>query len=196
MTRKSMTGARLSRTTGPQAVLRMAPARPVPLRPGPGAALPGARRPLPGRPATAPGGRPAAAPGTGRYGGSAGARPVRGGAALPCPATCRQAVRRGAAPGAPVLRLTRRGRRLLAALLVVIGLGIAALTVGIVRDGAGTGLQLAGRTSVVVEPGDSLWSIASEAAPERDTRAVVDAIEDANDLGSTVLVPGMVLRLP
>jgi LysM repeat protein len=47
-----------------------------------------------------------------------------------------------------------------------------------------------------VQPGDTLWSIAAEAAPEEDTRAVVDAIEVANDLDSTVLVPGMVLRLP
>jgi Tfp pilus assembly protein FimV len=84
----------------------------------------------------------------------------------------------------------------LAVLLVAIGLGIAALTAATVRDGAGTGLQLAGRASVVVEPGDTLWSIAAEAAPEEDTRAVVDAIEVANDLDSTVLVPGMVLRLP
>ncbi len=193
--RKSMTGAQPSGTTGPRARVRIAPVRPLPLRPGSAPALPRSGRALPGRPSTAPAGAVPSGPRTGRYG-PAVARPVRGGAATPPPATCRRAVRRGAGPDGPVLRLTRRGRRVLAVLLVAIGLGIAALTAATVRDGAGTGLQLAGRASVVVEPGDTLWSIAAEAAPEEDTRAVVDAIEVANDLDSTVLVPGMVLRLP
>lgn len=99
-------------------------------------------------------------------------------------------------PASPGLRLTRRGRRLVAALSIATGLGIAAVTASTVIGGAGGGLQLAGQDSVVVEQGDTLWSIARTVAPEDDTRAVIDAIQDANHLDGTVLVPGQVLQLP
>ena len=100
-------------------------------------------------------------------------------------------VRRAAQP----LRLTRRGRRVVAGLSIATGLGVAALTVAVVDGGAG-GLQLAGDSSVVVRSGDTLWSIAADAAPEEDTRAVVDAIMAANGLDHVALAPGQVLQLP
>lgn len=64
--------------------------------------------------------------------------------------------------------------------------------------GAGDGaLRLAGGHGVVVEPGDTVWSIAGEAAGStRDVRAVVDAIEELNELEDAALIPGQVLRLP
>jgi nucleoid-associated protein YgaU len=96
---------------------------------------------------------------------------------------------------APPLRLTRRGRRLVAGLSIATGLGVAALTVAVVDGGSG-GLQLAGDTSVVVRSGDTLWSIAADAAPEEDTRAVVDAIMAVNGLDDVALAPGQVLQLP
>ena len=96
---------------------------------------------------------------------------------------------------APPLRLTRRGRRLVAGLAIATGLGVAALTATVGDDGAG-GLQLAGDSSVVVRSGDTLWSIAADAAPEEDTRAVVDAIMAVNGLEDVGLVPGQVLQLP
>lgn len=95
----------------------------------------------------------------------------------------------------PPLRLTRRGRRLVAGLSLATGLGVAALTATVVDGGAG-GLQLAGDSSVVVQSGDTLWSIAADAAPEEDTRAVVDAIMAVNGLDGVGLVPGQVLQLP
>ena len=95
----------------------------------------------------------------------------------------------------PPLRLTRRGRRLVAGLSVATGLGIAALTATVVDGGAGE-LRLAGDSSVVVRSGDTLWSIAADAAPEEDTRAVVDAIMAVNGLQDVGLAPGQVLRLP
>ncbi len=59
------------------------------------------------------------------------------------------------------------------------------------------GLRLAGERSVVVEPGDTVWSIAGEVAgPGQDVRTVVDAIEELNDLDGSVVVPGQVLELP
>jgi hypothetical protein len=89
-------------------------------------------------------------------------------------------------PGSAVLRR----RRILAALA---GLG---LVLTVVRAGAafeGSSLATPERLphvrSVVVEPGDSLWSVARELAPERDPRTVVDAIVAARG-GETTVVPG------
>jgi hypothetical protein len=97
----------------------------------------------------------------------------------------------------PPLRLTERGRRVVAGLSVAIGLSIAAATVVVVQvGGPGDGLQLAGASTVVVQPGDTLWSLARELAPEEDTRAVVDEIVSLNGLQDVDLMPGAVLRLP
>jgi Tfp pilus assembly protein FimV len=40
----------------------------------------------------------------------------------------------------------------------------------------------------VVQPGDTLWSIAAEIAPDRDPRAVVDALREANGGGAALEV--------
>jgi Tfp pilus assembly protein FimV len=142
------------------------------------AALPPARRPV-----------LTLVPGGGADRGAVQARPDRG--------TRRAADGRaaGARRPAPPLRLTRRGRRLVAGLSVATGLGVAVLGVA-VADGGSGGLQLAGDSSVVVRSGDTLWSIAADAAPEEDVRAVVDAIIAVNDLPGVGLVPGQVLQLP
>lgn len=50
--------------------------------------------------------------------------------------------------------------------------------------------------TVVVRPGDTLWSIARRIAPGRDPRGVVDAIVDANGVEAGSLVPGQTLVLP
>ncbi|WP_082556662.1 LysM peptidoglycan-binding domain-containing protein [Modestobacter sp. Leaf380] len=98
-------------------------------------------------------------------------------------------------PVAP-LRLTRRGRRVVAGLVLVGGLGLAALLGPAVVGPQGPGLALAGESSVVVQPGDTLWSIASAIAPDEDPRGVVDALWAANDLEGAGLVPGQVLLVP
>src|SRR5256885_4478059 len=86
-------------------------------------------------------------------------------------------------------RAVIRRRRLLAALA---GLGLA-LTVA--RAGAaleGSSLanpeRLPHVRTVVVEPGDSLWSLAARLAPQRDPRTVVDAIAHAR--GTSTVSPG------
>jgi LysM repeat protein len=59
------------------------------------------------------------------------------------------------------------------------------------------GLRLAGESSVVVEQGDTVWSIADRVTgPDEDVRAVVDAIVVLNDLEGSVVVPGQVLQVP
>jgi hypothetical protein len=49
---------------------------------------------------------------------------------------------------------------------------------------------------VVVEPGQSLWSIALNAEPQADPRAVIQQIMEFNALGSQVVVPGESLWVP
>jgi nucleoid-associated protein YgaU len=64
-------------------------------------------------------------------------------------------------------------------------------------SGAGNeSLHLVGVSSVVVEPGDTLWSIAASAADGDDVRDVVDRIQELNRLEGSGLVPGQVLLLP
>jgi LysM repeat protein len=124
-------------------------------------------------------------------GGSAG-RPVRGGwCAVP------EGAGRTRKPwDRPPLRLTRRGRRVVSGLSVLIGLGIAAATLAVAGPDEGAGFRLVGVETVVVHPGDTLWSIARDAVPEEDPRAVVDAIVDLNALDGVGLRPGQVLQLP
>jgi LysM repeat protein len=50
--------------------------------------------------------------------------------------------------------------------------------------------------TVVVQPGDTLWSIAAEHYPSSDVRARVGDIERANGLRSPVIQVGETLRLP
>jgi len=49
---------------------------------------------------------------------------------------------------------------------------------------------------VTVGPGDTLWSIATSAAPNRDPREVIGEIEQLNGLERDVLPIGVVLRVP
>jgi nucleoid-associated protein YgaU len=50
--------------------------------------------------------------------------------------------------------------------------------------------------SVVVQPGDTLWSIASSLDGDTDVRAVVYRIRQLNALERADLTPGQVLLLP
>lgn len=101
------------------------------------------------------------------------------------------------------VRLTRRGQlaivvavALLAALgCMVLGLMPAAAT----SSGQATGEQgtvASAGTSVVVQPGDSLWSVATRIAPGVDPRVTVQQLVDRNGLAGTALTAGQVLRLP
>ena len=88
----------------------------------------------------------------------------------------------------PLDGLRHAGRWLLvAALIVLASLALARVALG------GTAPAT---TTVVVHPGDSLWSIAAARYPGADTRERVDAIERLNGLGSPVIVAGETLQLP
>ena len=83
----------------------------------------------------------------------------------------------------------RSVRRLLAAVAAVslLGVGLAL---------AAHGSTSTGYSTVVVQPGDTLWSIASEHYPGDDVRVRVDDIEQANGLAGPTIQVGQTLRLP
>jgi nucleoid-associated protein YgaU len=101
----------------------------------------------------------------------------------------------GAAGPVPAVRLTRRARRMLAVFVAAVAI-LLGVWVGSVVGGGGGELVLVSHSSVVVQPGDTLWSIARPIAGDQDVRLVVDAIQELNDLDGSALQPGQVLRLP
>jgi nucleoid-associated protein YgaU len=114
----------------------------------------------------------------------------------PLPPAAR-APRPGAAAGRRArLRLTRRARRLAVVLALAAGVALGSWIAPLLSGNGGGDLRLAGVSSVVVEPGDTLWSIASSVDEGRDVRAVIDEIQELNGLSGVDLVPGQVLQLP
>lgn len=101
-----------------------------------------------------------------------------------------------AAP-APRLRLTARGRRLLTA-LVVVPLAIAALVFA-VNGGAAIASGEGSVTSfeyITVEPGESLWQLAEQLAPQADPRDVIADLMALNQLESADVFAGQELAVP
>jgi LysM domain len=95
------------------------------------------------------------------------------------------------------LRITRRGRAVLAAVIalpLVLGTGAAVLNGGgaVATDTAST----AEFSYVEVEAGESLWSLAETIAPQADPREVISAIVRLNGLPSADVQPGERLAIP
>jgi len=93
------------------------------------------------------------------------------------------------------LRLTRRGR-----LLAVLALTVALFTlVSLGRVVADAGLQhrhAAVTRTWVVQPGQSLWTIASAVAPGTDPRDTVARIVELNHLPGAGVTVGQALQVP
>ena len=106
----------------------------------------------------------------------------------PAPAPLRPAAR-------PAIRLTRRGRVVLAVLaaLVLAGLFVAGATAA--QASAPAAAHAAG-TRVFVQPGDTLWSIAQRTHPHADPQTVVQDILSANHLSSASVTVGQRLWVP
>lgn len=127
------------------------------------------------------------------------ARPVL--VAVPRPSTA--ASRPAAAPrsrGAQrPLRLTRRGRLVLIALPALLVLSGAVVGTSAALGSAHPAplrAQLVSDRTVVVAPGESLWSVAQRIAPQQDPRIVVEALQRANGLSGPVVAAGVPLHLP
>jgi nucleoid-associated protein YgaU len=101
------------------------------------------------------------------------------------------------------ITLTRRGRMVVGALVVIAVAGIAAMiwvavagraqAAGHVRPGTPAAHSM---LRVVVRPGDTLWSIAAKADPAADPRIVIQQIVDDNALSGTAISAGQVLWVP
>lgn len=98
-------------------------------------------------------------------------------------------------PPPQVLRLTRRGRVavLLAALLtvavLVVALGSSTIAAGDAGDPVPT-------QTVTVQPGDTLWELATDANPNGDLRQTVDDIMRLNSLPTAHLPMGSEIAVP
>lgn len=112
--------------------------------------------------------------------------------------------RGGAAEGGPArrapLRLTRRGRMvaMLGALLLA---SLLSALVFVLAMGPASGRSAApapagAAPTLTVQPGDTLWAIASRVAPKADPRVVVQQIIDRNGLAGASVQAGQVLVLP
>jgi nucleoid-associated protein YgaU len=95
-------------------------------------------------------------------------------------------------PRPSTVRLTRRGR------LAVFALGLAAtLTLGIVGATGSLADDRPEPTRVVtVQPGQTLWDIASSVSGDGDVRSTMSHLEAINHLDSTTVQVGQHLRVP
>ncbi len=97
------------------------------------------------------------------------------------------------------LRLTVRGRRVLAAIAALpaaIAIAIAVVSGGAALATRDAGAPAGSFATVTVAHGDSLWSIAEEVAPQADPRDVVDAIVRLNALDGVTVQAGQSLAIP
>jgi nucleoid-associated protein YgaU len=99
--------------------------------------------------------------------------------------------------GMPAVRLTRRGRLLLTALVLLTLVAAAVLLSGGVPALAGTdpAPAVVGER-VTVRPGETLWQIAERVAPGSDPRETVARILDLNGLQTAEVQAGTALQLP
>lgn len=109
----------------------------------------------------------------------------------------------GTTPSMPRLRLTRRGRIVfttlaaapLVAIAVFLGLGGGDAVAGSQASAATTELTTE-FTYVSVAPGQSLWQLAEQVAPQADPREVVADILALNGLQSADVQPGQEVAIP
>lgn len=121
----------------------------------------------------------------------------------PNPPELRLVVRTGGsasvrAPGERVQGARRRSRveragSVLAA-LAILAAAVVGAGVGVSRLATGWFGGAPPAQSVVVEPGQSLWSLAQEVDPKQDPRRVVGLLRA--ELGTDVVHPGEVVRVP
>ena len=162
-----------------------APPSSAPSPPRAAVLLPGSHRPVRSR-------RVDGGPVGSRHCGSA----VRGSGVGPSPAAAGR--RRPATAGR--MRLTRRGRVVVAVVVLLLSVATAVL---VVRAAEGLSERLSDRSAVpasapavvTVRPGDTLWGIARRIAPDRDTRAVVAELQRVNLLPTGEVRAGQRLRL-
>jgi hypothetical protein len=102
-------------------------------------------------------------------------------------------------PAVSPLRLTRRGRIVVAVMAALLVAGLSLIVAGVAQATShtaaprATGANLA---RVVVLPGQSLWSVAETADSRADTRLVIQQITQLNGLTSDTVFAGQRLWVP
>jgi hypothetical protein len=101
-------------------------------------------------------------------------------------------------PVAP-LRLTRRGRVVIAIAAALLVTMVSLLLAGVAQatnHGPSPRAARQNLVQVIVRPGQSLWSVAESADPDQDTRAVIQQIIDLNSLNGDTVRAGQQLWVP
>jgi LysM repeat protein len=95
------------------------------------------------------------------------------------------------------MRLTRRGR-IVVGTLVALPIVVGAYFIGMGSSSAGADSvqSVTNFETVTVMPGDTLWSIAQNIAPDADAQVVISAIEELNQLETLTVQPGQQLAIP
>ena len=92
------------------------------------------------------------------------------------------------------MRLTRRGRVVVLTFLILVASVLGALVATASR--ASDPEREAPVSQVVVQPYDTLWSIASRTSPGRRPHPVVAEIRRLNELADHTVHPGQRLKVP
>jgi len=95
-------------------------------------------------------------------------------------------------PASGPVRLTRRGRVVLLVLLLAIATAVA----GLVAAPGQAAERPGAAATVVVHPGDTLWSIARRYEPRRDPFETIDDIRRLNGIEDFTVHPGERLIMP
>ena len=91
----------------------------------------------------------------------------------------------------PTVQLTRRGRLVVLAVLVVAGIGMMIGLSGVFGSAAaGSAPSRPATRTLVVQPGQTLWSIAAQVAPNADRRDTIARIVQLNALPNSGVSAG------
>lgn len=93
------------------------------------------------------------------------------------------------------IRLTRRGRRVVA-LLAIILIALTSLLIGMRGAVATDGTVQSETQSVVVKPGQSLWDVAVAISPNTDPRETIWLIQQLNTMETSDVLAGQALIVP
>jgi len=94
------------------------------------------------------------------------------------------------------VRLTARGRAAVFLVLSVVTLLLIVMATGGTSADASATSDGPATASVVVQSGDSLWTVAKSLQPNGDPRAMMHTLAELNDLTGADLVPGQQLIVP
>ena len=93
------------------------------------------------------------------------------------------------------IRLTRRGRRVVA-ILALIPIAITFLLIGMRGAQASDASAAAMTSTIVVKPGQSLWDVAAAINPAKDPRETIWIIQQLNGMNTSEVLAGQELLVP